>query len=96
MKYSAVIQDAYEDIGFLSKGRQLDGHDTAVALRAIQRILGLWSESGWLVTSVVKQSFSLVVGTNSYTIGTSSADVSNARPTTILDPCFVEDSGCKL
>ena len=81
MTYLQLIMDAYEDIGFLSKGKpDLDGRDQATALRTIQRILGLYSEEPNFTPNLVRETFTTALQ-GSYTVGASDdADVDNPRP----------------
>lgn len=93
MTYAQLIRDAYEDIGWKSKGKSLDGEDLATALRTVQRILGLWSDSPLMTPTMIYRNFALTTGQNSYTIGESGTpDVSNPRPTEIRS-AFIRDSG---
>jgi len=92
MTYLQVVQDAMASIGWYSKGRQLDGHDKAYALRAIQRLLGLWSDKGWLTVAPIWRNFQLTANQNNFTVGESgSPDSSDPRPTKILE-AFIRNS----
>lgn len=92
MTFLEIIQDAYEVIGYLSRGVQLSEADKVTALRSVSQILGSWSEEGYMVSAIAKRTTPLVVGQISYTIGAAGADITAARPIDIVS-AYIRDSG---
>jgi len=59
---------------------------------ALNDLIASWSAAKILVPAIIPENFSLVVGTGSYTIG-SSGDFDTVRPTKILEGIYIRDSG---
>ncbi len=77
----SIIQDAFEQIKVYSPGVSVIAADSARALSCMNQILDEWSNESLACFANVEQSFVLVPGKNSYTIGLyNNADINLARP----------------
>jgi len=72
-------------------GYTLTSAEQTYWLAQLNAFMESWSLDRLMCYQILQESFSLVAGTASYTIG-SGATFSTARPTKIVDPCFVRDS----
>lgn len=66
-----LIKSALRKISVLGAGQSLAAEEAADALSALNAMLASWSVEGTMVFTETKENFSLVAGTDSYTIGTS-------------------------
>src|ERR1043166_5565414 len=90
---SDIITRAARAIGYKGLGEALSAAEAADGLSIFNALLDSWSSSETLMAYVsVQQSFSLVIGQQTYTIGTSGgADIAQTRPQDIIQ-AFVRDS----
>ena len=87
-----MIIAAQVAIGEKQVGDTLNSAEQTFYLAKLNAMLDSWSTEGLLVTNLLQESFSLTTGTVSYTIG-SGGTFNTTRPTKIVDPCFIRDSG---
>lgn len=90
MTAQEVIEAAYQELGILVSGGTLNTDDLTWGLGKLNRMLRSWSADGLNLHYRVEESFSLVSGTPSYTIG-SGATFDTVRPQTI-EQAFIRDS----
>jgi hypothetical protein len=82
----AIIQSALEMIGAYSPGEIMSAADSARALDQLNKMLDSWSNESLMAFVITEQSFALVAGKTSYSIGTTaSPDVNATRPLRILE-----------
>lgn len=80
-----IIQDAFEQLKIYAPGVQINAADSARALQCLNDMLDEWSNESLACYANTEQTFMLVPGKQSYTIGTSGgADVPLTRPLDIL------------
>lgn len=79
-------------IGEKARGEVLDTNEQAECLYELNSMMDSWSIERLMCYQVVQESFPLTTNTVAYTIG-SGATFNTTRPTKIVDPCFVRDSG---
>lgn len=68
---TGLISSALKKLGVLTKSETADSDESADGLVALNNLLSSWSNESLFVYSRVTESFTLVAGTASYTIGTS-------------------------
>lgn len=90
MTAQEVIEAAFIELGILVSGGSPNANDLAWSLGKLNRMLKSWSSDGINLHYRVEESFSLVSGTPSYTIG-SGATFDTVRPATI-EHAFIRDS----
>lgn len=81
---TSLIASALRKISSNRPGAGIDGNEATAALETLNFMLQSWSDDGLLPPSRAIESFSLVVGQASYTIG-SGANFSTTRPDIIND-----------
>lgn len=81
---SALIASAMKKIGVLTKSETPDSDESADGLVALNNLLSSWSNESLFVYSRVRETFTLVGGTASYTIGTGQT-LNTTRPTLIIE-----------
>lgn len=86
-----LIVKAMQKVGILVKGEVPAADEVNDALDAMNFILSSWSNDSTLITSRVVESFTLVGGTASYTIGTGQT-FNTVRPVSIVD-AYIRQSG---
>lgn len=64
-----LIQAAFENLGVYDPGEAMSAEDAQTGLTTLNRMLDIWSGQRLMVPFSVTESFPLVVGTVSYTIG---------------------------
>lgn len=74
-----LISDALQEIGVIADGETPDAAQSAHGLRALNRMLGRWSQRRLLMPLLTEVSVPLT-GAASYSIGPTGADVTAARP----------------
>ena len=80
-----IIQDAFELIKIYAPGQQANAADSARALSCLNEMLEQWSNQPYACYANKEQSFSLVPGQQTYTIGLSGgANIAATRPISIL------------
>jgi hypothetical protein len=90
MTGTEVITAAFQELGIVVSGGSPNANDLAWGLGKMNRMLKSWSADGINLHYRVEESFSLVSGTPSYTIG-SGATFDTVRPATI-EQAFIRDS----
>jgi hypothetical protein len=85
-----VITAAFQELGIVVSGGSPNANDLAWGLGKMNRMLRSWSADGINLHYRAEESFSLVSGTPSYTIG-SGATFDTVRPATI-EQAFIRDS----
>jgi len=78
-----IIKRAMQENGVLTKGESPSGDEAADGLAALNNLISSWSNDSLLIYARVSESFPLVSGTASYTIG-SGGYFNTARPLQIL------------
>lgn len=78
-----LLIDALEAVGAIATGEAPSAADHNKALRAFNQMLGVWGNHSLLINRVTTETFNLVPGQSSYTIGVG-ANFDTARPTQIL------------
>lgn len=78
-----LIQNAFESIGVYAPGETMATNDSATGLYVLSMLLDEWASQGIFVQQYTTLSITLSSGKNSYTIGTSGADVTAARPISV-------------
>ena len=87
MTAQEVIEAAYQELGILVSGGTLNTDDLTWGLGKFNRMLKSWSADGINLHYRVKESFPLVSGTPSYTIG-SGANFDTVRPK-VIEQAFI-------
>lgn len=91
MTGTEVIVAALQELGILVSGGTPSANDSAWGLGKLNRMLKSWAASGLNLHYRIEESFSLVGGTSSYTIG-SGATFDTVRPN-VIEQAFIRDSG---
>jgi hypothetical protein len=86
-----IIEAAFIELGILVSGGSPNANDLAWSLGKLNRMLKSWSTDGINLHHRTKESFSLVSGTPSYTIG-SGGDFDTVRPL-VVEKAFIRISG---
>jgi len=82
----AMILTSYQMIGYYGANETMTGADSALGLDQLNKMLDSWSNEDLACFAILEQSFPLVVGQNSYTIGLSGgANVQSARPIRLIE-----------
>lgn len=88
MKVREIVRSALQKIGVLAEGETPSAAQGADALSALNDMLGLWSLDRLLVHSRVRETFPLVAGQQSYTMGPD-GDFDTSRPIEIKKVMFL-------
>ena len=88
---STMILRSMRLIGEKSRGATLTSDEQAECLYELNSMMDAWSIERLMCYQVTQESFALTANTVSYTIG-SGGTFNTARPTKIVDPCFIRDS----
>lgn len=91
MTGTEVIIAAFQELGIIVSGGSPNANDLSWALGKLNRMLKSWSTDGINLHYRTEESFSLVSGTPSYTIG-SGATFNTVRPN-VIEKAFIRDSG---
>lgn len=89
-----IILDALQMLGVYDSASPLSTADATLGLQVLNDMLDSWSNEALSTFAINHQSFPLVAGQQSYTIG-SGGNINTVRPLRILeDPgtCFIRDS----
>jgi len=86
-----LIRGALLKLGAVDRERALTGTEKNDGLISLNRMLASWSINKLKIPAITKESFSLVVGQSSYTIGDTGADVTSTRPQTI-NAAYIRDA----
>lgn len=86
-----LIQKAYQKISVYASGETVENDDMDDGLMSFQDMLAEWSGDGMLIPIVTQESFPLVSGQATYTIGEDGADVDTVRPDDIVN-AFIRDT----
>lgn len=86
-----LITDALSEIGVIGVGQSVPAEDAALSLRYLNRMVQRWSNTQMMMPVVAQVSVTLN-GALSYTIGPSGADVTAARPISVVG-AYSEDAG---
>ena len=78
----SIIQDVMEKMKVYAPGIELDAADGARGLAELNQMLDEWSNESLTCFANVEQTFPLVIGQNSYTIG-AGGNINKTRPLTI-------------
>src|SRR5215469_8176894 len=79
-----LVTGTLQKIGVYSPGEQVPDDDAAATLTIINDMLDMWSNESLAVYANVTQSFPMIAGQTTYTIGPG-GQINAARPLTILD-----------
>lgn len=90
MTAQEVVEAAFIELGIIVSGGSPNANDLAWSLGKLNRMLKSWSADGLNLSCRVQESFNLVAGTASYTIGTG-ASLDSVRPT-IIEQAFIRIS----
>lgn len=88
---SDLVNGAMKEAGVLAAGETAGSDDSADVLQALNNLMESWQLERLMCYQVLQESFSLTANVGAYTIG-SGGTFDTARPTKIIDPCFVRDS----
>jgi len=93
MAYTALelITESLRDVGVIAIDEPASASDVAIALKRLNWMLDLWGGTNLMIRANVEESFALVGGTFSYTIGLVGATVVSLKPYKITH-AFVRDS----
>ena len=87
-----IIRRALLLIGAVDREKALTGTELNDGLESLNMMLASWASDRLKLPAIVQESYSLVVGDPSYTIGETSANFTTERPHDILG-AFIRDSG---
>lgn len=87
-----IITRAMRLAGVFTKGTAPDDDEAADGLDALNTMLDSMSLERLFVYQLLQESKALTSSVGSYTIGTGGS-FNTTRPTKIVDPCFIRDSG---
>jgi hypothetical protein len=83
---SQLIMRSYQMIGYLGAAETMTSADAQLGLDMLNKMLDSWSNESLTCFSILEQSFPLVVGQSSYTIGPlPSANVVAVRPIKLIE-----------
>lgn len=88
---STMILRALRLIGEKTVGGTLSTDEQTAYLADLNTMIESWSLERLMVYQLLQESFALVAGTASYTIG-SGGTFNTARPNALADPCFTRDT----
>lgn len=78
-KVRELIQDALIEIGVFTPSDAIPAEDVQFALRTLNRMISVWNTQDLMVYSLNRETFSLVAGKQTYTLGTG-GDFNIPRP----------------
>jgi hypothetical protein len=84
-----IIKRSLRDIGALAAGETPSSAEESDALESLNELLEHWSNDGFLVYKEERDSFTLVVGQQQYTIGTG-GDIAITRPQEIVEASTIQ------
>lgn len=90
-----IVQRALRSLAVIGQGQTLDAEQENDALYALNDMLASWSAEGLMVPNTELESFTLVSGTVSYTIGTG-GDFNTTRPKQIVGGYLTDDNDYRL
>jgi hypothetical protein len=79
-----IIQDALELLQIYGPGDQISAADSARALSTLNDMLDVWSNESLACYAILTQSFPLVVGQSTYTVGPG-GQIDGPRPLRLID-----------
>src|SRR5260221_9921674 len=85
---SSMILRGLTMLGDKIVGDTLTTAEQTAYLAVLNTMLESWSTERLLVYQIVEESFTLVIGSSDYTIG-SGGNFNTARPTKVEDTCFI-------
>jgi hypothetical protein len=88
---STMILRSLRLIGEKPRGATLDSNEAVECLAELNTMMESWQTERLMCYSVTENTKALTASTSTYTIGVGGA-INTARPTKIIDPCFVRDS----
>ena len=88
---STMILRSLRMTGEKARGETLDPNEAVECLYELNSMLDSWSIERLMCYQVTQESFPLTTSTTAYTIGPG-ATFNTARPTKLVDPCFVRDA----
>lgn len=80
----SIITDAFQQMKVYAPGVTLADADAEYGLARMNEMLDEWSNQGLACFANLEQSFPLQVGKQTYTIGTSGADITAPRPISVM------------
>lgn len=86
-----IVYGTLRQISSVTPGEPIDGTEASNALTVINRLLAAFSMEWGLINAVTAESFPLVVGQTSYTIGTG-GNFNTLRPDTIFNQWLFDSS----
>lgn len=92
MTVRELLDSVLRNIGVLPVGQASRADDIDVALTELNAMLDEWNAQGFLPFGRTIYSFTLVSGTDSYTIDTSAGTWTSQRPE-VVDGCYLDDYG---
>lgn len=84
-----IVDGALRQISSVTPGEPIDGSEASNALTVVNRLLAAFSMEWGLINVITKDTFSLVVGQTSYTIGTG-GNFNTVRPDKIFNQWLFE------
>lgn len=88
---NTLISDALIDLGKLNPEETAPAIDLVYGLRVLNRLIAKFTTRNLLIPYTTSESFSLVSGTTSYTMG-SGGTASSTRAVRLIDNCYLRDS----
>ena len=81
-----LVFGAYCMLGYYAPNESMNAYDAALGLQQLNLMLDSWSNESLMCYAILEQSFPLVPGKSSYTIGLNGgADVNQQRPIRIIE-----------
>ena len=90
-----IIKGSLRLIGVVDADEAPTSSESEAALLAMQQMIESWSSDNIMIPYITNESFSLVIGTASYTVGTG-GDFNTDRPQSILDAYIRTSAGGDL
>lgn len=88
-----IISSALRKLGILAAGETASAGEANDALIALNDMVDTWSNEQLLIVSRVTETFPLVIGQQSYQMGTGAPDFNTARPQRIENALWQQTSG---
>lgn len=88
---STMILRSLRMIGEKARGEGLDANESTECLYELNSMIESWGTQRLTCYSINQESFALTASTASYSIGPG-GNFNTARPTKIVDPCFIRDA----
>src|ERR1700679_4026535 len=91
-----IVTSSLRLIGAISQGESISANEATTVLQVLNDILDLWSTQNLLIPSVISEVFPVVVGQQSYQMGTGAPDFNTARPMIIQNAVWQYNNGQEI